>query len=151
LHGSPRSPLAPSLRGSVGVPHRGVSPDAQPLAIKSGNGYRRLRDNGATVGQPAPGGSDRGGSCRGSRRRASRGGPRLVVADLSASTGGAGRRSPLHRHRRDADLLLYSLTPDGSRWRRLAFVAVGDDGLAEARGARGRIWLRVDLERTSGC
>jgi penicillin-insensitive murein DD-endopeptidase len=141
--GSP-SPLAPALRGSIGVPHHGVVTDARPLA-KRGDGFRLLRDNGVHWGNPrlvaAIEHAARGVAA------ARPGGAPLVVGDLSLARGGeaAGHRS--HRTGRDVDLLLFALTPEGRSVETPGFVRFGADGLAQSNGRRGKTFLRIDVER----
>src|SRR5215212_4501450 len=81
----PPSPLAPSLRGSVGLPHQGVITDAAPLARK-GEGYRLLRKNGVHWGNPRLVAAIQRAARDVSRARP--GGPPLVIGDLSARFGG---------------------------------------------------------------
>ena len=141
--GSP-SPLAPALRGSIGVPHRGVITDARELA-KSGDGYRLLRDTSVRWGHPRLVAAIEHAAREVAVARP--GGAPLMVADLSRRAGGAAEGHRSHRSGRDADLLLFATTPDGRSVPTPGFVRFGPDGLAETRGARGKSFLRIDLER----
>jgi penicillin-insensitive murein endopeptidase len=141
--GSP-SPLAPALRGSVGVPHRGVITDARALAT-SGDGFRLLRDTRVRWGHPRLVAAIEHAAREVAAVRP--GGAPLMVADLSHRAGGAAEGHRSHRTGRDADLLLYASTPDGRSVETPGFIRFGPDGLAETRDARGRSFLRIDLER----
>lgn len=135
------SPLAPSLGGAVGLPHAGVLTEARELSA-SGEGYARLRDTEARFGHPRLVGLLERVAAEVERRRP---GPPLLVGDLSARAGGRipGHRS--HRTGRDADLLLYALTPDGRPVRAPGFVRYGPDGLAVTPEGK---FVRLDVERT---
>ena len=139
------SPLAPALRGSIGVPHQGVVTHAAELKSQ-GKGYRLFRNNGVRWGNPRLiGAIEHAAAVVASERP---GGSPLMVADLSARFGGevSGHRS--HRTGRDADLLLYALTPAGVSVRAPGFVKFGPDGLGVARDAKGKqIIVRLDVER----
>jgi penicillin-insensitive murein endopeptidase len=140
------TPLAPSLAGSIGVPHNGVMTESVELP-KRGEGFVRYRQHSphywgnprliealktaaATVARELPGGAP------------------VFVGDLSARRGGkiAGHRS--HRVGRDADLLLYVATPSGAAIPSPGFVRLGSDGLGalEENAAKPR-FVRLDLER----
>lgn len=146
------SPLAPALRGSIGAPHDGVVTGAAELP-RQGEGYVLLRSKGARFGNPRLVAAIQGAAREVWRARP--GGAPLVVGDLSAPRGGAilGHRS--HRTGRDADLLLYALTPDGRPVRSPGFVRVGPDGLGVVDAAEGdrrapgadADHLRLDVER----
>src|SRR5262245_55992656 len=104
--GASPSPLAPALRGSVGVPHQGVLTDAVALP-QQGQGYRLLRSNGIRWGSPRLVSMIQ----RAAREVAeARPGEPLIVGDLSARFGGETRGHRSHRTGRDADLLFYMVT-----------------------------------------
>jgi penicillin-insensitive murein endopeptidase len=67
-----------------------------------------------------------------------------MVGDISPRWGGgtSGHRS--HRTGRDADLLIYVLTPEGRSVPSPGFVRFGPDGLAEIEKGK---YLRVDVPR----
>ncbi|WP_437278962.1 penicillin-insensitive murein endopeptidase [Sorangium sp. So ce375] len=151
--GSSPTPLAPALRGSIGVPHHGVITDAVELPAQ-GAGYRLLRSNGARWGTAGLVAAVQRAAADVARARP--GGEPLLVGDLSARYGGATRGHRSHRTGRDADLLLYALTPDGRPVRSPGFVAFGPDGLARisdgtADPAPSRPgapqYVRLDVER----
>src|ERR1700732_1841124 len=79
------SPLAPALRGSIGVPHHGVITNAVALP-KTGEGYQLLRDNERRWGNPRLVAAIEEASKGVIAQRP--GGPRLVIGDLSARFGG---------------------------------------------------------------
>ncbi len=137
------SPLAPELRGSVGLPHQGVITDAAPLP-RRGEGYRLLRKNGIHWGNPRLVAAIQ--RAAGDVSRARPGGPPLVIGDLSARFGGfsSGHRS--HRTGRDADLLIFALTPDGRPVQSPGFLEFGPDGLARAKDKKVA-YFRIDVER----
>jgi penicillin-insensitive murein DD-endopeptidase len=137
--GSP-TPLAPALRGSVGVPHRGVITDARALPAR-GDGYRRLRDDAVRWGNPKLVSAIEAAARDVASLRP--GGAPLIVGDLSARWGGEASGHRSHRTGRDADLLLYSVTPDARSVATPGFVRFGADGLARS----GRAFLRIDIER----
>jgi penicillin-insensitive murein endopeptidase len=137
--GSP-TPLAPSVRGSVGVPHRGTLTDAVPLA-KKGPGYRRLRGDAIRWGHPRLVAAIERAAAEVERQRP---GTPVMVADLSAKHGGETPGHNSHRTGRDADLLFYALTPAGLPVRSPGFARFGPDGLARV----GDKYLRFDVERT---
>lgn len=137
------SPLAPELRGSVGLPHQGVITNAVALP-RRGEGYRLLRKNGIHWGNPRLVAAIQRAAAEVNRARP--GGPPLVIGDLSARFGGfsSGHRS--HRTGRDADLLIYTLTPDGRPVQSPGFLEFGPDGLARAKDKKVA-YFRVDVER----
>lgn len=142
--GSP-SPLAPGLRGSVGLPHHGVLTHGEPLPAK-GEGFVRFRDDGIHYGSPRLLGALEAASRYVAEQRP--GSPPLVIADLSARYGGETERHRSHRTGRDVDLLLFLTTTDGRPVRSPGFIAFGKDGLAPARIAGRQTYVRFDTERT---
>jgi penicillin-insensitive murein endopeptidase len=138
--GSP-TPLAPSIQGSVGVPHHGVLTRAVPLPRK-GEGYKLLRKNGVHWGNPRLISAIEHAAREVARARP--GGAPLVVGDISARFGGATSGHRSHRTGRDADLLLYALTPDGRPVTSPGFIEFGPDGLAAGEDGD---FFRIDIER----
>lgn len=142
------TPLAPSIHGSVGVPHEGMITDAVPLP-RRGEGYARLRDNGRNWGNPRLVGAIEGAARAVTRARP--GGARLMIGDLSARFGGAASGHHSHRTGRDADLLVYALTPEGRSIESPGFVRFGPDGLGAlgdgAAPRTARAFVRVDVAR----
>jgi penicillin-insensitive murein endopeptidase len=138
--GSP-TPLAPSIGGSVGVPHQGVLTRSAPLP-KRGPGYRLLRDNGIRYGNPRLVRAIE--AAAGAVHAARPGGAPLVIGDLSARHGGASSGHRSHRNGRDADLLFYVTTPSGRPVESPGFLRFGADGLAETPSGG---YVRIDLER----
>lgn len=136
------SPLAPTLDGSVGVPHNGVLTSAAELPVQ-GEGYRRFRPH-----SPVYHGLPR--LVRAIERAASRvatelpGGAPLVVGDLSAKTGGKIPRHNSHRTGRDADFLFYVKSPSGIPLRNTGFYPLGADGLVRFPDGR---YAMIDLPR----
>lgn len=140
--GSP-SPLAPGLRGSVGVPHNGVLTDAAELP-KSGPGFERLRPRSKhywgvprlveAIAQAASA----------VQEKASKG-PPLVVGDLSGQYGGKIPNHNSHRTGRDVDLLWYVTTPSGAPLKNPGFVQILGDGLAHVPGWDS--FVRLDVPR----
>jgi penicillin-insensitive murein DD-endopeptidase len=122
------TPLAPSIRGSIGYPHAGMITDAAPLPYK-GSGYTLLRKNGVHWGNPRLVAAIESAAKEVS---AARPGPRLVVGDLSARFGGEASGHRSHRTGRDADLLIYIVTPSGAPVESPGFLRFGADGLADA-------------------
>jgi penicillin-insensitive murein endopeptidase len=158
------TPLAPSIRGSIGFPHEGMITDAVPLPRK-GEGYALLRKNGVNWGNRRLVAAIEASAREVTRARS---GARLIVGDLSARYGGSASGHRSHRSGRDADLLLYVATPDGRPMDSPGFVRFGPDGLgdtavkdedseapakakAPARAAKakkgGGGFVRLDVER----
>jgi penicillin-insensitive murein endopeptidase len=136
------SPLAPSLRGSVGVPHQGVITNAVPLP-RRGEGFRLLRKNGVNWGNPRLIAAIERAAREVARARP--GGQPLIIGDLSTRFGGQSTGHRSHRTGRDADLLIYALTPDGRPVASPGFLEFGPDGLASSDD--GRHFFRIDIER----
>jgi penicillin-insensitive murein DD-endopeptidase len=136
------SPLAPALRGSVGVPHQGVVTDAVALP-KTGEGYRLLRSNGVHWGNPRLVAAIQTAAARVAAERP--GGAPLVIGDLAARFGGEASGHRSHRTGRDADLLIYATTPDGRSVPSPGFVAFGPDGLAKTGDGD---FVRIDVDRS---
>jgi penicillin-insensitive murein DD-endopeptidase len=136
------SPLAPGVRGSVGLPQQGVLTEAAALPPR-GVGYRLYRSKtGARWGNPRL-----VAVIQEAARVVSEvhpGAP-LLVGDLSAKQGGAWTGHRSHRTGRDADLLLYCITPDGRSIPSPGFVRFGPDGLAETDDGE---FVRLDVPRT---
>jgi penicillin-insensitive murein endopeptidase len=135
------TPLAPSIRGSIGLPHEGMITNAVQLPRK-GEGYALLRNNGRNWGNPRIVGAIQGAARSVARARPN--GARLVIGDISARFGGAASGHHSHRTGRDADLLIYVLTPEGRSVESPGFVRFGPDGLGEI--AKGK-YVRVDVAR----
>lgn len=136
------SPLAPSLMGSVGIPHNGVLTDAAELP-ESGPGFRRFRP-----GAPVYFGLPR--FIRAIERSAATvqyerpGGAPLVIGDLSAKTGGKIPRHNSHRSGRDVDFLFYITTPEGVPIENPGFYTLEADGFVKLPTGK---YARIDLER----
>lgn len=144
------SPLTPSIRGSIGYPHAGMITDAVPIPLK-GEGYTLLRKNGVNWGNARLVTAIRDAAKEVSRARP---GPPLIVGDLAARWGGESSGHRSHRTGRDADLLIYVVTPDGRSVPSPGFLRFGPDGLADAappdkngNSKSSGNYLRVDLER----
>ena len=137
------SPLAPGLRGSVGLPNQGVLTDASQLP-EAGPGFERFRptsthywgvprliaaiENAAAyVARTAPGGAP------------------LSVGDLSSQNGGKIRNHASHRTGRDVDLLYFVTNVHGHSVKSPGFVSIGGDGLAA--DPAGQRFVRLDVDR----
>jgi penicillin-insensitive murein endopeptidase len=121
------TPLAPSLRGSVGVPHLGVQTDATELP-KAGLGFVRYRAFGQHYwGLPRLVRAIESSAAEVDRKFP--GGAALVVGDLSARHGGKIVGHNSHRSGRDVDLLYYVTTPAGAPVASPGFVRLESDGL----------------------
>lgn len=140
------TPLSPSLRGSIGVPHSGVLTHAAEIP-RQGEGYVLLRSKGARWGHPRLVAAIQQAAADVYRQRP--GSPPLVVGDLSAERGGMIRGHRSHRTGRDVDLLLHALAPDGRPVRAPGFIRYGPDGLGEGEDESGKVhFYRLDVERT---
>lgn len=135
------SPLAPGVRGSIGVPHRGCLTGGESLANK-GEGFERFRKHDVRWGNPRLVRTIRTAAAAVAKARP--GGAPLLVGDLSHERGGKADGHRSHRNGRDADLILYALTPDGRPVRPPGFINYGPDGLAVHEGK----FYRLDVERT---
>jgi penicillin-insensitive murein endopeptidase len=135
------SPLTPSIRGSIGVPHQGMITNAVPLP-KRGEGYALLRGNGRNYGNPRLVAAIEGAARTVARARP--GGGKLMVGDLSARWGGEASGHHSHRTGRDADLLIFVQTPEGHPVDSPGFVRFGPDGLGQVQKGK---YVRIDLER----
>jgi penicillin-insensitive murein DD-endopeptidase len=135
------TPLAPGIRGSIGVPHEGMITNAVALP-KRGEGYALLRNNGRNWGNPRLVAAVQGAARTVARARP--GGARLMIGDLSARWGGGASGHRSHRTGRDADLLIFITTPSGQSIESPGFLRFGPDGLAEIEKGK---YARVDLER----
>lgn len=138
------TPLAPSVGGSIGVPHHGVQTGASELPVR-GPGFRRLRPKSqnywgnprlvAAVEHAAKAVAD-----------ARPGGAALLVGDVSAQDGGKVPGHHSHRTGRDVDLLYFTATPSGAAVESPGFIHFGSDGLAKI-DENGDDYLRLDVER----
>lgn len=137
----PPSPLAPALRGSIGLPHEGMLTHGSQLP-KAGKGFVLYRNNGRAWGNPRVVSAIRKAAARVVDLRP--GGAPLVVGDLSARWGGKASGHRSHRTGRDADLLIFALTPDGRSVPSPGFVRYGPDGIGEI--APGK-FVRIDVPR----
>ncbi len=136
------SPLVPSMRGSVGLPHAGMLTDAVELRSDPSL-LIFLRDNDRHWGTPRLTQAIHRAAEELHRERP--GFPPLVVGDLSASSGGKLQGHRSHRTGRDADLLLFAMSPSGKRQVAQGFVHFGAFGLGvDRRSHRG---VRFDVER----
>lgn len=134
------SPLAPTLQGSIGVPHRGVL--TQGIRPQIGEGFRWLRDNDRHYATPRFAHTIERAAAKVAQARP---GGMLVVGDLSIQGGGQLLPHLSHRTGRDADLLLYVTTLEGAPVQSPGFIHVGADGLAWDDAHRR--FLRFDVER----
>jgi penicillin-insensitive murein DD-endopeptidase len=135
------TPLAPAIRGSVGVPHHGVLTDGAVLPQR-GEGYQLFRKNGVRWGNSRLVAAIKHAAREVARARP--GSPPLIVGDLSAQFGGSASGHRSHRTGRDADLLIFVLTPDGRPVPSPGFVEIGPDGLASNEDGD---FFRIDIDR----
>lgn len=135
------TPLAPRLSGTIGMPHRGVLTNGVELPSE-GPGYKRLRTNDRNFGIPRFVSALERAAATVARERP---GGVLGIGDLSTRTGGRLLPHLSHRTGRDADLLLYLVTPEGVPVESPGFIHVGNDGLAWDE--KGKRFLRFDVER----
>jgi penicillin-insensitive murein endopeptidase len=107
-----------------------------------GPGWKSLRQNGRNFGLPRfVGALEKAAMAVASARP----GAVLVVGDLSAEHGGMILPHLSHRSGRDADLLFYATTLDGTPVPPSEFVHFGPDGLGWDSHAKQ--FLRFDVER----
>jgi penicillin-insensitive murein DD-endopeptidase len=137
------SPLAPSLRGSVGLPNQGVLTDAAELP-QSGIGYERYRTASTHYwGVPRLVAAIKKAAA--SVARFTPGGAPLAVGDLSSHNGGKIPNHASHRTGRDVDLLYYFTDVYGHSIKSPGFVSIGSDGLAQ--DPTNQRFARLDIER----
>jgi penicillin-insensitive murein endopeptidase len=134
------SPLAPGVHGSIGLPHRGCLTGGAALPNK-GEGFERFRKHEVRWGNPRLVSAIRVAAAQVAKARP--GGAPLLVGDMSFEHGGFAEGHRSHRNGRDADLILYALTPDGRSVRTPGFIDYGPDGLAVNEGK----FYRLDVER----
>lgn len=135
------SPLAPGLKGTVGMTHRGVLDGGEEIP-KEGDGFRFLRDNGRHFATPRFARVLKRAAATVARERP---GALLVLGDVSTKDGGQLMPHFSHRAGRDADLVYYFTTEGGAPVAEHGFLHVGPDGLA-FDDAKKR-FLRFDVER----
>lgn len=136
------SPVAPGLRGSIGLPHKGSLEGGVALPDR-GEGFVRFRKDAVKWGLPR---------LVSTIQRAAKtvddehpGTPPLVVGDLSMPHGGENERHRSHRSGRDVDLVFYAMTPDGRPVQAPGFTRFGPDALGKPD--KGTRWLRFDVAR----
>jgi penicillin-insensitive murein DD-endopeptidase len=135
------SPLTPLWDGSIGMPHRGVLAHGAELPSR-GAGFVWLRHDDRHFALPRFAGAIERAAAAVDRQRP---GSMLTVGDLSLRHGGQLLPHASHRNGRDADLLLYVMTLDGTPVQSPGFLAFGPDGLAfDEKNDR---FLRFDVER----
>lgn len=136
------TPLAPGLRGTVGVPHMGVLTEPEELPPR-GPGYRRFRPQGtAYFGVPRLVTAIQ--TIAADLHQADPDGPPLVVGDLSAKTGGKVPRHNSHRSGRDVDFLFFLETPEGIPADNPGFFPIDADGFVRVPDGR---YFRLDEKR----
>jgi penicillin-insensitive murein endopeptidase len=136
------SPLSPGIRGSIGMPHRGVLTEGAELP-RDAEGVRWLRGNDRHWAAPRFVAALEHAAASVSRERE---GPPLVVGDLSVRHGGQLREHMSHRTGHDVDILLYVTTLSGAPVQSPGFVRFDADGLAWDEAHRR--FLRFDVART---
>jgi len=123
------------------MPHRGVLFGGTELPAE-GPGYVFLRDDDRHHATPRF-------AAALSRAAAlvaiARPGATLVLGDMSTASGGRLLPHLSHRSGRDADLVLYAMTPDGAPVVSPGFIHYGEDALAW--DPKGKRYLRFDVER----
>jgi len=137
------TPLAPGLRGTVGVPNRGVLTESAELPVR-GPGFTRYRPKSSHYfGRPR--------LVRALEQAAANvvrlapGGAPLSIGDLSAKTGGRIPGHDSHRSGRDVDLLFMVTTPAGASVPSPGFVRFEGDGLARVDNSPD--YVRIDVDR----
>jgi penicillin-insensitive murein endopeptidase len=136
------TPLAPGVRGSVGLPYHGVLTEPVELPIR-GTGFQRYRPYGErNYGTHALVTAISRAASRVQSEAADS--PPLVVGDLSAKWGGKVSGHASHRTGRDVDLLFYATTLAGTPIRSPGFIHFGADTLA--RTAEGN-YVALDIRR----
>lgn len=136
------SPIAPSLSGSVGLPHSGFLSHGTELP-KEGLGFRWKSAADHHWGLPRLVGLIE--EAAGNVATARPGSQPLFVGDLSAQAGGA--LMPKHRsHRsgRDVDLLFFLTTVEGVPIPNGEFIKIGPDGLGVSEAGH---FVRFDVDR----
>lgn len=136
------TPLAPGLRGSVGMPNHGVQTEAVELP-PSGKGFTRYRPHGRNHwGRPHLVSAL---TRIAAEVEAELPGSTLVVGDLGAQSGGKIPGHASHRSGRDVDLLFYTQTPAGAPVVSPGFVRFEGDGLAVVPDSGD--YVRLDIPR----
>lgn len=136
------TPLAPGLRGSVGLPYQGTLTNGAELPV-IGPGFARYRPYGKrNYGTPALVRAVERAAQEVARLAPS--GARLLVGDLSAEFGGRVAGHASHRTGRDVDLLLYATTLDGVSIPSPGFIHFGADGLAVSTSGE---FVQLDARR----
>jgi penicillin-insensitive murein endopeptidase len=135
------SPLSPGWDGSIGMTHRGVLAHGVELP-REGVGYRWLRTSDRHYALPRFAAAIERAAAKVARERP---GGILTVGDLSVRHGGQLLPHFSHRNGRDADLLLYVMTPEGVPVESPGFLAFGPDGLAVDE--KTHRFYRFDVER----
>src|SRR6478735_2521116 len=137
------SPLAPGLRGTVGVPNRGVLTESAELPVR-GPGFTRYRPKSSHYfGRPRLVRALE--SAAANVARLAPGGAPLSISDLSAKTGGRIPGHDSHRSGRDVDLLFLVTTPAGASVPSPGFVRFEGDGLARVDNTKD--FVRIDIDR----
>jgi len=137
------TPLAPGLRGTVGVPNRGVLTESEELPVK-GPGFIRYRPQSSHYfGSPRLVHALQ--SAAANVARLAPGGAPLSIGDLSAKTGGRIPGHDSHRSGRDVDLLFLVTTPAGASVPSPGFVRFEGDGLARVDNTKD--FVRIDIDR----
>ncbi len=136
------TPLAPGLKGTVGVPHMGVLTESEELP-PSGPGYRRFRPQG-TAYHGVPRLVTAIQTIASELHDSDPGASPLIVGDLSAKTGGKVPRHNSHRSGRDVDFLFFLETPEGISAENPGFFPIDADGFVRVPDGR---YFRLDEKR----
>jgi len=137
------SPLAPGLRGSVGLPNHGVLTDGVELP-EAGPGFERYRRESSNHwGVPRLVAAVQAAAAK--VAATAPGGPPLLVGDLSSRNGGKIPHHATHRTGRDVDLLYYFTDVYGQPVRSPGFVCIESDSIATVPWSRQ--FIRLDVER----